>query len=706
MNHNNLDLIELDEYQNLNNWIFDGMIKKVNYHKYDIKILNDSDKIKLKKEFIIKKERLLELWEKKNKYTKPQDIKDILVQSDKFKLTSFVPIDFDPRIQLAISENLEFKSLEKQLEDNLINFDSFKNDYWIFYQNKDKTKFQKFKIVGEEEQFKIFLKVNGQYLLFFVNLIDKLFGDLIYTFKITHRLFEKRKSHKKYITYHNINDPLLVVYFMHEDNHDVKLYGNKNKIYLNRYKKIQSDMMTFIDKIHKIFGNNIDLYTNKPYKNELRIRKKEDGNEFIDFLQPNIYEGPSFTKKFNNLFSYCQGGFTESGKDKILIKNHIDENYYLGNMAESKIINNANALLELMEEFDGEYFYKKKTTFDLLNTYKFINSIERTKNLDFQINNLLWTHNRSEDIFVKQLNGDFGDPKNLVNKNDCKGVNFRYGLDSQYGEIIYIMKSDFFDNLTDEMFVTKTGEKSARGIYNIFTSNYINNTNNFVLNMHMKANSLLSNYRYQKNSEKTLFCNKNPHIIDDSVNTLYNILRKSSIHNNESRIQQLIDINTMANKYLFNNNFLENVQNHVEWCNYQIHICSNISIKDNVLAILIPNTIKPETRNLINKYLDIKDKIIEINVGKNDKDLFIYKYPNYLSDDVKDIHLQRRHSCSINEPHKPNDCNKIGYAMQGNSSFISMSPTAFKKYQYKYYDLILQEIMNRKLVGGDYRNIN
>ena len=66
-------------------------------------------------------------------------------------------------------------------------------------------------------------------------------------------------------------------------------------------------------------------------------------------------------------------------------------------------------------------------------------SIKPEKNI---FDELLWTHNMPLSIFYKILISS--DDKDAVLRPSSKGLFFRYGVDSQYGEVIFIMKPGFF----------------------------------------------------------------------------------------------------------------------------------------------------------------------------------------------------------------------------------------------------------------------
>jgi hypothetical protein len=628
-----------------------------------------------------------------------EDTHELLRNSSRYVLENNLTVNSENYDEAQI----DFTNKKLLLNGQLRNFTHRNDGYWSRYFNKNNQLFANQVQISDENSFKIFLKINGKYVLFFVNLLDKLFGNMIHQFKICNELFRKRYPHKQFITYFEINDPIFVVYFSYNGNSRPvqELYERKT---LYKYENAQKNMIDFIEKINDILGDDIDKYLNAPHPNNMRNRFTDGQETFTDYLQPIIYDGPSFTKYLNKLFNYAQGGFTESKKDEILQRNNIDNNYFIGNINQAKKINNATALFEFMEKFDGEYFYKNKDTFDILNNYKFIASIEKTKNLDFQMNNLLWTHNRPENIFQEQLEGNFGNKSNLVNETHCPGrdrkvVNFRYGLDSQYGEIIFVMKPDFFDKLENRNFFRRDGTLiNMKSLYSLYTDEVIDATNIFYINMHLKATALLSNYRDKKTNQYTVACNSNASNITRSIRTLENLLGLANIQNKNEKIQNLINSTTIANKYLFNNDILTNAQYHYEWCNYQIHICGNITVKDHVLAIIVPKTISERTKRLIDSDIDIKNKIIEVDVSDN---LFIYNSRNTIVDPPESdkINMYRRHDCVSRNA--PPDCN-AGIRLTGNSSLISLSPSAFKKYQDTYYQLIRREIEKRNLVGGKY----
>jgi hypothetical protein len=588
----------------------------------------------------------------------------------------------------------EFYEKDLLLKRNLINYHTDNKSYWCFLRNKNTDIYNNANNLSEEDSFKIFLKINGNYVLNFVDLIDKYFYDIVGTYKFCKQLYEKRGPHKKNISYYEVNDPIIVIYFGRGGGVEKKING-KPYVY---FKEAQEDMIIFIMRLQKILGDNIDKYVNTGYNNDYRERNSTTGI-FVDFLQPVIIDGPAYTKYFNKMINYCQGGYTESGKAEILKKNQINDDYFNGDITPIKKQNNASALIDMMRLFDGEYFYKKKNTYDILNFYIFDESIEKTKSIDFKIHNHLWTHSRSGRVFLDQLQGNFGDPTQLIGtmkKEDdvyCiahGGLNFRYGIDSQYGEIMFIMNPTFFRDLKPINFASREGKPlnvkfltnlKSREMYDDTTNKFTTEgmANKFEIYYKLKVNSIIDKWRMHNNIDPdyNIACNGVPKKILESSKYLYNLL---SLVASSDQINELLDDTTFMNINLIMWDVIRNSEYQKEWCNYQIQICADIDIESTVNTILIPSSL-PEI-NEIRRYLDMypiiknKVKIIETDT----KNLYIYNYPNITPGyKTRDLHL---------------------YMAKDSSSKISLSPEVFFLYEKEYYKIIDGMMDDGLFVGG------
>ncbi len=200
---------------------------------------------------------------------------------------------------------------------------------------------------------------------------------------------------------------------------------------------------------------------------------------------------------------------------------------------------------------------------------------------------LLWTHNMPLSIFSDILLGE-DENKCLKMSKRHNDVQFRYGIDSQYGDVIFVMKPDFFikKNL-------KKGECIIKHIFIGDEIDFFDNTIDYI-------NELL---------------------LEDAK--MFNF-REFNIKNDYSGKE--------CRKAKWNNS----------WCNFQLHFQFDVSFKD-VLFIYLPlwitfsqnlNTFIPDIEEDISKsqekidnskYRDILTQLTDNNseLFKNDKIKFL-----------------------------------------------------------------------------------
>ena len=71
--------------------------------------------------------------------------------------------------------------------------------------------------------------------------------------------------------------------------------------------------------------------------------------------------------------------------------------------------------------------------------------IKNTENMENTFESLLWTHNMPLNIFYEIMSGTENRFLKYFKKDyKDKGLQFRYGVDSQYGEVIFVMKPGFY----------------------------------------------------------------------------------------------------------------------------------------------------------------------------------------------------------------------------------------------------------------------
>ena len=150
-------------------------------------------------------------------------------------------------------------------------------------------------------------------------------------------------------------------------------------------------------------------------------------------------ECPSFAKKIGRILCYSQGGFIESGRRFI-----IDD-------TNKKDIQSALGVL-----FSPPNFYKFRLSPDILEIDwkkydKDIKKIEDQDSTKGMFKKLLFSHNTSLPTFLHMLAGEYTYIKCCEDSYFGTtaigyGAQFRYGLDSQYGDIKFVMKDEFWTN--------------------------------------------------------------------------------------------------------------------------------------------------------------------------------------------------------------------------------------------------------------------
>jgi hypothetical protein len=686
-----------------------GRIKK-NYEEHREKLQREQE-IKLQREQEIKLQREREIREQEIKLQREQEIK--LQREQEIKLQREQEIKLQKEQQekilreeyIIVTDNTdeiinfkmngqniiaEFDDKQKQLITELSKkYNIVNNGYFIFADKKIK---EDGVLLDEKDSFKIFIKVKGKYMLHIFFKICTLLEKYFDSCKFVSDIFRKRGEHKKFTSYYEINDPTIVVYFTHSTKKQKKtLFGD-----LYVYEEAQAKMITFIEKLNDLIGYDYDKYCKKEYKNEHRYRKKANSSEiFIDYLQPENQEGPSFTKKFNDLVNYCQGGYTETNKNHIMDK--LGHNYFNGDITDISIKNNANVLVEFMEKFDGEFFYKNKDTYDILCNYQFKKAIEETKNLEFKTNNLLWTHNRTINVFCDQITGKYGDDsinsligKYYNNKGVSSGLNFRYGLDSQYGSIVFIMNPNFYDNINSDDFRlfdgVKLGKKTLTNLFSVentgeFTSDGDKDVNQLLFEntMKLKINSYITNFRNDVISTNPL-CDDLPSIIKSSIDNITEHLMVSDKYTTDKSIfEHLVGHNNLINKHLLNYDIINKAKSQKTWCNYQIQLYENFDIAKHVYKILIPNNIDDNIKEIISKNQVYSVKTIYVDIDGT----------NWGETNNENYFKYRRN------PHN--------MTVYGNSSMFTFLPKDFEKYEKEYYNVIDELIRSNKMIGGNYK---
>jgi hypothetical protein len=230
--------------------------------------------------------------------------------------------------------------------------------------------------------------------------------------------------------------------------------------------------------------------------------------------------------------------------------------------------------------------------------------IDDSQDVDFD--ELLWTHNMPLSVFYNMFT-DENSIKGLLhnavkshaekvlrtNSNDEKatedinhapsGIQFRYGVDSQYGDVIFIMKPGFF---------YKYNKNDDARVWRIFPNTH-DKIDRRPTNPTLLANELIKNL-----SNKQL---KNE-LKKDASFFKFRQMSSSPIDSG--------DVN-----YTGINECMQDQWNN-SWCNHQLHLFEDVSFKD-VKCVLLPHWITTH---------DFEDQTIKNNIQKIlSFDISIYK---------------------------------------------------------------------------------
>ncbi len=377
---------------------------------------------------------------------------DILLNRKK-SIESLIEIVNKPILQTCCeNSNILYSEIYKNIINNEnMELRCYSNYYWYFFEylneiNNEYEPFIKSQLYIKNQYdktkthlWKVFMNVK-------MNCINNVLKNII-----TICVSKKIPFHGKIPTPTNprskidCNEPRLLFYF-----YDTVAMKNFVDLVNNRFKNEENKILCDVNSINIKTRNMKITIGTKPYY----------------FDVPQI--GPSFTKSYNKFIYYGQSGFSESERQNIvedycpkLIKLEID--YYLEKRnidtnifditfkkfnleyVEKRILKIQKYILNLL--FDGPNFYKYIGYIDPLEDSlitnkrnKLLTKINNFENVTSEFNSLLFTHNTNIENFLKIIGIDNGNIQSL--QPGDRGVQFRYGLDSQYGEIKFIMKKN------------------------------------------------------------------------------------------------------------------------------------------------------------------------------------------------------------------------------------------------------------------------
>lgn len=270
------------------------------------------------------------------------------------------------------------------------------------------------------KQWKVF--INPKQMAFFeiLNIILKTFKDGSIFFKVFADPFNERKPGRGMRAF-NYMDPKIVIY-IRDDNLKIST----------------QQLHILIMKLDKAFGDHIS-----------RVAGFSNG-------------GPAFCRRYNNLIYYTQGGNYESRRNCLmnLVSKNIDDrclarlnqpanfkSQVLSGIKLPPILGNDTEKLKkllLEQEYfpPDKNFYLYRNHLDPFNEYlnDLLNKVNRGDDVIGEFPTLLFTHNTNMYVFINMLLGNF----KTIKAGPIRGSQFRYGFDSQYGEVKIIMKHKFW----------------------------------------------------------------------------------------------------------------------------------------------------------------------------------------------------------------------------------------------------------------------
>lgn len=210
--------------------------------------------------------------------------------------------------------------------------------------------------------------------------------------------------------------------------------------------------------------------------------------------------------------------------------------------------------------------------FDIKERIKYITEkIDNVENVLGLFNQLLFTHNTNIPTFLHMLLGDYSFIRCCeINKLGReipyrRGAQFRYGLDSQYGEIKLIMKPNFWKHY--KRGITYSEEFINHPNFYDFWSDVEYKDNNKELKILLESQAINYNFR---------FLDQNRNLINEGGNEC--IRYSEEILSNPKQILK---------------------SGYPSWCNIQLHIGDNVSY-DDILAVIVPGILKYDS-NIIFK---------------------------------------------------------------------------------------------------------
>jgi len=285
--------------------------------------------------------------------------------------------------------------------------------------------------------------------------------------------------------------------------------------------------------------------------------------------------------------------------------------------------------------YDGVNYYRARGTFDVDTDFgrvaKIFKLIEEKKSTKGKFNGLLFTHNTNLEVAINFFRGKYKAFRAIdedTGRPQGRGAQFRWGLDSQYGEIIFVMKPNFF-------------RKYKRGV---------------------TVNGELVNYVYF-----TDFWN--------AIGGKEEMLKAQMITEAKKftfrKYKRAADDVCMKDTERYN----------YGWCNLQIHLGEDVNLED-VHTVFIPSMHEKRIGDIgIDHPLYGKIEYYAQNIFP-----YSWIYPNLQRDDNYSIVSDQKfdEKLAVDKGLRRN-------AVFGNSSRISLSQDAFDDLQQRYMRLLLNQ---------------
>ena len=329
-------------------------------------------------------------------------------------------------------------------------------------------------------------------------------------------------------------------------------------------------------------------------------------------------QGPSFCKMLTPMIWYTQGGYPE------VRRHHIQH------------LNDMNDKIEALKKagFEGPNLFKHSEYDDpgkgLGPSSALLASIDRFEDLQNSFRELLWTHNSPLESAKNILDYGYIRPGDL-------GTQFRYGLDSQYGHVKFVMRRNFEKN------------KSGRDAWATRRNNERKSTNEpyFYSIFEQKENKHTLEGKFKRDEAKRA--------------TYITYQRGACVGENPDTPLKT-------------------------WCNHQMHL-DDVVYMDDVLFVIAPSYVRSEIENL-KLPEDLNKKIKYVEAGPDD-------YVETRDENGRIVNLRKFDStgvpeeCCFNDVRRdPDEPKHVAVEVIANSSKVFTCKETFLKEQRLYFQQV------------------